>query len=113
LIIAHHHFHASVQRHDERLTTFPEGFLVIGDALCTFSRTYAEGMSAAARQARLLRDVRAPCNPAAGFAFAFPQTRGASSAGMQERARNFAALDRLQVDDRELQPLRSRVFARM
>jgi len=115
-------------------------------------------MSAAARQARLLRDVLAehlarsggteglapvffggaaalnstPWNLAAGFDFAFPQTRGERPVGMQERARYFAALDRLQVDDRELhrlvaevfhlvrplsslleEPLRSRVFARM
>jgi 2-polyprenyl-6-methoxyphenol hydroxylase-like FAD-dependent oxidoreductase len=57
--IAHHRFHASVQRHYERLTSFPEGFLVIGDALCTFNPVHAQGMSAAAKHARLLGDVLA------------------------------------------------------
>jgi len=156
--IAHHRFLASVQRHYERLASFPEGFLVIGDALCTFNPIHAQGMSAAARQARLLGDVLSeqtagphgvagiaraffpraaelnstPWNLAAGFDFAFPQTRGERPPGIQERARYFAALDRLQVDDRDVQrlvaevfhlvrplsalneePLRSRVLARM
>src|SRR5215475_1603177 len=34
--IAHHRFASSVQCHYERLQRFPEAFLVIGDALCTF-----------------------------------------------------------------------------
>jgi 2-polyprenyl-6-methoxyphenol hydroxylase-like FAD-dependent oxidoreductase len=125
-----------VQRHYERLTSFPEGFLVVGDALCTFNPIHAQGMSAAARQARLLHDVLAehltrprgleniapaffvraaelnstPWNLAAGFDFAFPQTRGERPPGIQERARYFAALDRLQVDDREVQRLVAEVF---
>ena len=156
--IAHHRFHASVQRHYERLTSFPEGFLVIGDALCTFNPIYAQGMSAAARQARLLGDVLSeamtaprgldglprafftraaqlnstPWNLAAGFDFAFSQTRGERPPDLPQRARYFAALDALQTDDPELQrlvaevfhlmrplsalqeePLRSRVLARM
>ncbi len=51
-----------------------------------------------------------PWNPAAGFDVAFPQTRGERPPGVQERARYFAALDRLQVDDREVQRLVAEVF---
>jgi len=134
--IAHHRFRASVQRHYERLTRFPERFLVLGDSLCTFNPIYAQGMSAAAKQASLLRDVLSeqtarahgleglasafftraaelngtPWNLAAAFDFAFPQTRGERPPGIQERARYFAALDRLQVDDPDLQRLVAEVF---
>jgi flavin-dependent dehydrogenase len=34
-----------------------EGFLVIGDALCHFNPIYAQGMSAAAKQAEILREI--------------------------------------------------------
>ena len=36
--ITHYRFPTSVQRHYERLTTFPEGFLVLGDAISSFKR---------------------------------------------------------------------------
>jgi len=134
--IAHHRFHASVQRHYERLTSFPEGLLVIGDALCTFNPIYAQGMSAAARQASLLGEVLSeatttpdgltglaraffaraaqlnstPWNLAAGFDFAFSQTRGERPQDLPQRARYFAALDALQSDDCELQRLVAEVF---
>jgi hypothetical protein len=35
--IAHHRFVSSVQRHYELMASFPEGLLVLGDALCTFN----------------------------------------------------------------------------
>jgi hypothetical protein len=40
--IAHHRFVSSVRRHYEQVSSFPEGFLVIGDALCTFNPIYAQ-----------------------------------------------------------------------
>jgi 2-polyprenyl-6-methoxyphenol hydroxylase-like FAD-dependent oxidoreductase len=47
---------ASVRRRYERLTDLPEGYLVIGDALCAFNPVYAQGMSVAAIEALALRD---------------------------------------------------------
>jgi 2-polyprenyl-6-methoxyphenol hydroxylase-like FAD-dependent oxidoreductase len=133
--IAHHRFPTSVQRHYEEMTSI-ERFIVIGDALCTFNPIYAQGMSAAARQANLLREVLSqhlsqargldgiaadffskatelnstPWNLAAGFDFAFPQTRGERPAGAEERARYFAILDRLQITDSEIRRLLTEVF---
>jgi 2-polyprenyl-6-methoxyphenol hydroxylase-like FAD-dependent oxidoreductase len=136
----------------------PNGFLVIGDALCHFNPIYAQGMSAAAMQAKILHEIlsdhaeqshglggiaasffskaaefnRTPWDLAASFDFAFPQTRGTRPPGIENRARYFAALDRLAPEDAEVlrlmtevshlvkplsvlqqEPLRSRVLKRM
>jgi flavin-dependent dehydrogenase len=134
--IAHQRFASSVQRHYERLKPSPEGFLVIGDALCHFNPIFAQGMSAAAMQAVILQEILSdyseqsrevpgiassfftkaaqfnstPWNLAAGFDFAFPQTRGNRSPGIEERARYFAALDKLASDDLEVRRLMAEVF---
>src|ERR1700722_9478320 len=48
-------FPASVWRHYEQLTRFPDGLLVMGDAVCSFNPVYAQGMTVAGMEALTLR----------------------------------------------------------
>jgi hypothetical protein len=49
----------AVRRRYERLDRLPDGFLAIGDAVCTLNASYAQGMSVAAAQAVALRECLA------------------------------------------------------
>jgi 2-polyprenyl-6-methoxyphenol hydroxylase-like FAD-dependent oxidoreductase len=118
-------FPESVWRHFERLPRLPYGILPMADALCRFNPIHGQGMSSAAKQARLLWDVLArsateadpiaaaqagflaevasvlqtPWNMSGNADFAFPATRGEKPEHFEEGRRFEADLFRAVVAD--------------
>lgn len=136
--ISHHRFPTSVQRHYERLTAFPERFVVLGDAVSSFNPVYGQGMSSAALQVRALQQLLAeraagsgtdglaglpaayfpkaaeviasPWILAASSDFAYPQTKGERPPNMVDGLRYFAALDSIVAEDPAVHRILVEVF---
>ena len=130
-------FPTSVQRHYERLTKFPEGFLVLGDAICSFNPVYGQGMSSAALQVEALQQllneraeraqgldgvalaffpkaaevIVTPWTLAATFDFLHPQTCGTRPPNLAATAQYLAAASAVAADDIEVQRLLAEVIA--
>ena len=51
-----HKFPANQRRHYELMPCFPESFLILGDAACSFNPIYGQGMTTAALEASMLNE---------------------------------------------------------
>lgn len=55
--IATHKFPANIRRHYDGVKPFPERFLIMGDAACSFNPIYGQGMTVSAREAMVLDEL--------------------------------------------------------
>jgi 2-polyprenyl-6-methoxyphenol hydroxylase-like FAD-dependent oxidoreductase len=68
--IATYRIPTQMRRHYERLPRFPDGLVVMGDALCSFNPVYGQGMTVCALQAKLLAELLQSESPRAANACA-------------------------------------------
>ena len=55
--LAIHKFPYSRWRHYEKLSRFPESYIILGDAVCSFNPIFGQGMSMAGKGAHLLKNL--------------------------------------------------------
>lgn len=130
--IAHYPFPSNRRYRYEDLDRFPDGLVVIGDAIASFNPIYGQGMSVAALEALLLHHTLATNDAddlalrffdraeeivdvawsmAVGADFEFPQTTGPKPRGTDLLNRYMARLKRKAHADGELREALFRVFA--
>jgi 2-polyprenyl-6-methoxyphenol hydroxylase-like FAD-dependent oxidoreductase len=71
--IRHFRFAGSVRHRYDQLEHFPEGLIVLGDAVCSFNPVYGQGMTVAAIEADALGRMLAEARTEGGLAPAFAQ----------------------------------------
>ena len=129
--IFHMRFPASVLRHYEKLERFPDGYLVIGDAICSVNPVHGQGMSAHALTVKALEDlilartaagreldglaleffakaaalIESPWTLAAMADFMFPDTKGERPDNLAQVYEYMQSLDALSVNDVEVHRL--------
>jgi 2-polyprenyl-6-methoxyphenol hydroxylase-like FAD-dependent oxidoreductase len=135
--ITTHRFPAAMRRHYEKLSAFPDGFLVLGDAIASFNPVYGQGMTSAALQARalgaLLEERAAQNSGLSGLALSFfprasqvvadpwllagyvdlayAKTQGERPPDLKEQLSYVAAVDALSANDVEIQRLLQEVLS--
>ncbi len=129
--VARFAFRESVRRHFERMVSFPRGLIPLGDAICRFNPMYGQGMSVAAQEACILRDiltartaapdpldglpqaffaaiqevVDTPWVTAAVADFAYPQTRGERPPDIENTLKLASALNDLAARNADIHRL--------